>query len=77
MIKSLGPFSYFQGYIKKKAVKFRQKLSNLRGVGGQVKSGLYCGNLDFNFNVDEEKTLLNLDQRYLNVHYRLKHVSRF
>ena len=39
--------------------------------------GLYYGNLDFNFNVDEEKTLLNLDQRYLNVHYLLKHVSRF
>ena len=43
----------------------------------QVNSGLYYGNLDFNFNVDEEKTLLNLDQRYLNVHYLLKHVSRF
>ena len=43
----------------------------------KVNSGLYYGNLDFNFNVDEEKTLLNLDQRYLNVHYLLKHVSRF
>ena len=43
----------------------------------QVNSGLYYGNLDFNFNVDEEKTLLNLVQRYLNVHYLLKHVSRF
>ena len=43
----------------------------------QVNSELYYGNLDFNFNVDEEKTLLNLDQRYLNVHYLLKHVSRF
>ena len=43
----------------------------------QVNSGFYYGNLDFNFNVDEEKALLNLDQRYLNVHYLLKHVSRF
>ena len=43
----------------------------------QVNSGLYYGNLDLNFNVDEETTLLNLDQRYLNVHYLLKHVSRF
>ena len=43
----------------------------------QVNRGLYYGNLDFNFNVHEEKILLNLDQRYLNVHYRLKHVSRF
>ena len=42
----------------------------------QVNNGLYYGNLDFNFNVDE-KTRLNLDQRYLNVHYHLKHVSRF
>ena len=42
-----------------------------------VNSGLYYGNLDFNFNGDEEQTLLNLDQRYLNVHYLLKHVSRF
>ena len=41
----------------------------------QVNSGLHYGNLDFNFNVGDEKTLLNLDQRYLNVHYRLKHVS--
>ena len=43
----------------------------------QVNSGLYYGNLDFKFNVDEAKTLLNLGQRYLNVHYLLKHVSRF
>ena len=43
----------------------------------QVNSGLYYGKLDFNFYVNEEKTLLNLDQRYLNVHYHLKHVSRF
>ena len=43
----------------------------------QVNSGLYYGNLDFNFNVDEEKTLLNLVQRYFIVHYLLKHVSRF
>ena len=44
----------------------------------QANSGLYYGNLDFNFNVDaEKKTLLYLDQRYLNVHYCLKHVSRF
>ena len=43
----------------------------------QVNSGLFYGNLDFNFNFDDEKILLNLDQRYLNVHYRLKHVSRF
>ena len=43
----------------------------------QINSGLYYGNLDFNFNVDAEKTLLYLDQRYLNVHYRLEHVSRF
>ena len=40
----------------------------------QVNSGLYYGNLDFNFYVEVEKTLLNLDRRYLNVHYRLKHV---
>ena len=51
-----------------------QSLPNLYD---QVNSGLYNGNLDFNFNVDAEKTLLNLDQMYLNVHYRLKHVSRF
>ena len=25
----------------------------------------------------QKKTLLNLDQMYLNVHYHLKHVSRF
>ena len=50
-----------------------QSLPNLYD---QVNSGLYYGNLDF-FNVDAEKTLLNLDQRYLYVHYRLKHVSRF
>ena len=43
----------------------------------QVNSGLFYGNLDFNFNVDAEKTLLNLDERCLHVHYRLKHVSRF
>ena len=43
----------------------------------QVNSGLFYGNLDFNFNVYEEKALLNLDQKYLNVHYLLKHVSRF
>ena len=51
-----------------------QSLSNLND---QVNSGLYYENLDFNFNVDAEKPLLNLDQMYLNVHYRLKHVSRF
>ena len=51
-----------------------QSLPNLYD---QVKSGLYHRNLDFNFNVDAEKTLLNLDQMYLYVHYRLKHVSRF
>ena len=51
-----------------------QRLPNLYE---QVNGGLYYGNLDFNFNVDAEKNLLNLDQRYLNVHYRLKHVSRF
>ena len=43
----------------------------------QVNSGLYNGNLDFNFNVYAEKPLLNLEQMYLYVHYRLKHVSRF
>ena len=43
----------------------------------QVNSGLYYGNHDLNFNVDEDKALLNLDERYLNVHYLLKHVSRF
>ena len=43
----------------------------------QLNRGLYYGKLDFNFNVDEEKPLLNLDQRYLNVHYLLKVVSRF
>ena len=43
----------------------------------QVNSGLYYGNLDFNFNVDAEKTLLYSDQRYLNEHYCLKYVSRF
>ena len=51
-----------------------QSLPNLYD---QVNSGLYYGHLDINFNVDAEKTLLNLDQMYLNVHYRLKHVSRF
>ena len=53
----------------------KKKLLSL-GNNEQVNSGLYNGNLDFNFNVDEEKTLLNLDQRYLDVHYLLKHVSR-
>ena len=44
----------------------------------QVNSGLYYGNLDSYFNVEAEKNLLNLDQRYLNVHYRLgEYVSRF
>ena len=33
----------------------------------QVNSGLYYGNLGFNFNVHAEITLLNLEQRYLNV----------
>ena len=47
-----------------------QSLPNLYD---QVNSG----NLDFNFNVDAEKNLLNLDQMHLNVHYRLKRVSRF
>ena len=51
-----------------------QSLPNLYD---QVNSGLYYGNLDFNFNVDAEKTLLSLGQMYLNVHYHLKHVSRF
>ena len=51
-----------------------QSLPNLYD---QVNSGLYYGNLDFNFNADAEKTLLNLDQMYLNEHYHLKHVSRF
>ena len=51
-----------------------QSLPNLYD---QVNSGLYYGNLDFNFNVDAEKTLLNLDRMYLNVHYHLNHVSRF
>ena len=36
----------------------------------QVNSRLNYGNLDFNFKVDAEKTLLNLDQMYLNVHNR-------
>ena len=73
MIKFLGPFSYFQGYIRKSRPMF-QSLLNLYD---QVNSALYYGNLGFNFNVDAEKTLLNIDQMYLNVHYRLKHVSRF
>ena len=51
-----------------------QSVSNLYE---QVNSGLYYGNLDFNFNVYAKKNLLNLEQRYLNVHYRLKHVSGF
>ena len=43
-----------------------------------VNSRLNYGNLDFNFNVEAEKTLLNLDQMYLNVHYRLgEYVNRF
>ena len=50
---------------------------SLQNLYDQVNSGLYYGNLDFNFNVEAEKPLLNIDQRYLNVHYRLKHVSRF
>ena len=48
---------------------------NLPNLYEQANSGLYYGNLDFNFNVDAEKTLLYSDQRYLNEHYRLKHVS--
>ena len=51
-----------------------QSLPNLYD---QVNSGLYFGNLDFNFNVDAEKILLNLDRMYLYVYYRSKHVSRF
>ena len=86
MIKFLGPFSYFQGYIRKsclveaKVIKFarsRPMFQSLPNLYDQKNSGLYYGNLDFNFNVDAGKTLLNLDQMYLNVHYRLKHVSRF
>ena len=50
---------------------------SLLNLYDQVNSGLYYGNLDFNFNVDAEKTLLNLDQMYSYVHYRLTHVSRF
>ena len=50
---------------------------SLPNLSEQVNSGLYYGNLDLNFNVNEEKTLLNSDQRYLNVHYLLKHISRF
>ena len=53
-----------------------QSLS-LPNLYDQVNSGLYNGNLDFNFNVDAEKNPLNLDQMYLNVHYRLKHVCKF
>ena len=49
----------------------------LQNLYEQVNGGLYYGNLDFTFNVDAEKTLLNLDQWYVNVHFRLKHVSRF
>ena len=52
-------------------------VSKFTNLYDQVNSGLYYGNLDFDFNVDAEKTRLNLDQMYLNVHYRLKHVSRF
>ena len=44
----------------------------------EVKSRLNYGNLDFNFNVDAEKKLLNSDQMFLNVHYRLgEYVNRF
>ena len=43
----------------------------------QVNSGLNYGNLVFNFNVDAEKPLINLDQMYLNVNYRLgEYVNR-
>ena len=51
-----------------------QSLPNLYD---QVNSGLYYGNLDFNSISMQKKTLINLDHMYLNVHYRLKHVSRF
>ena len=67
-----------------KTAKFRQKLSSrpmfqsLPKLCEHVNSRLNYGNLDFNFNVEAEKTLLNLDQMYLNVHYRLgEYVNRF
>ena len=50
-----------------------QSLPNLYD---QVNSGLYYGTLTL-ISIEAEKTLLNLDQMYLNVHNRLKHVSRF
>ena len=44
----------------------------------QANSGLYYGNLDFiSMSMKKKNAALNLDQRYSNVHYRLKHVSRF
>ena len=44
----------------------------------QVNSRLNYGNLVFNFRVNAEKTLLNLDQMYLNIHYRLgEYVNKF
>ena len=44
----------------------------------QVNSGLYYGNIEFNFHIKADKPLLNLDQMYLNVHYRLgEYVNRF
>ena len=48
---------------------------NLPNLYEQANSGLYYGNFDFNFNLDAEKNLLYSDQRYLNEHYLLKHVS--
>ena len=53
-------------------------VQSLPNLSEQVNSRLNYDKLDFNFKVDAKKTLLNLDQRYLNVYNRLnEHVSRF
>ena len=49
---------------------------NLPNLYEQANSGLYYGNLDFNFNVDAEKKTALFRPKVLE-HYRLKHVSRF
>ena len=65
--KIFGTIFLFQGYVRKiclvkaKVIKFarsRPMFQSLPNLYDQVNSGLYYGNLAFNFNVDAEKTCL-------------------
>ena len=62
--KIFGTIFLFSRLHKKKLLS-RPMFQSLPNLYDQVNSGLYYGNLDFNFNVDAEKTLLDLDQMYI------------